>query len=246
MSWGRDLHLYDEVDSTNDEALNAVASGAGTGSVWLAKSQTRGRGRRGNVWHAAAGESLLVSCLLRYTGPGERFLGLSLVVGLALRQVVHSRFSPAAGAPEPVIKWPNDVLVAGKKIAGVLVETRTGPAGDLGTVIGVGLNLSAAEFPADLPAASSLRLLGAEEADLRLEVVLAEFLGALEKKVGLFLERGFAPFASELARADYLKGRALRVGKAEGRGGGFDAQGRLLIETHEGTVAVISGTVELL
>lgn len=259
VSWGRDLYLYDEVGSTNDEALNAVASGVPTGSVWLARNQKAGRGRRGNAWHAAAGESLLVSCLLRYTGRPERFLGLSLVVGLAVRQVVNSRLSSRrglalktgaaaldTGSAEPQIKWPNDVLVSGKKLAGVLVETRTGPSGELGTVIGVGLNLSTEEFPADLPPATSLRLLGAEDAELRLEVVLVEFLGALEKKLELFLVQGFAPFSSELAEADYLKGKPLRVGTAEGKGSGFDAQGRLLIETAEGTVPVISGTVQLL
>lgn len=246
VTWGRELHLFEEVGSTNDEALKAVLTRAPTGSVWLARSQTTGRGRRGSLWHDRPGESLLLSCLLRYTGPPERFLGLSLVVGLAVREAVLSRLS---GAPDDVrveIKWPNDVYVGGKKIAGVLVETRTGPSGELGTVIGIGLNLKSEDFPIDVPAATSLFLLGAEEAKIRPEVVLVVLLGALEKMLGVFLKQGFSPFAQELACADYLEGKLLRVGRIEGTGAGFDAEGRLLVATPEGVFPVISGTVELL
>lgn len=246
VTFGRELHLFDEVGSTNDEGLRAVASGAPTGSVWLARSQKSGRGRRGNVWHAAPGESLLVSCLLRYTGAPEKFQGLSLVVGLAVRDAVRHRLARVDAPPEPEIKWPNDVLVGGKKVAGILVETRTGPQGELGTVLGVGLNLGTKSFPAELSGATSLRLLGVEEAEIRLEVVLVEFLDALERRIGLFFDKGFPPFAPELSAADYLKGRALRVGKVEGVGSGFDEEGRLLIRTGENVHPVISGTVELL
>lgn len=246
MAWGRDLTLFEQVGSTNDQALEAIATAAPTGSVWLARSQTMGRGRRGNVWHAEPGESLLVSCLLRYTGPVERFLGLSLVVGLAVREVVRSRLSADPVDVVVQIKWPNDVFVNGKKIAGVLVETRAGPSGELGTVIGVGLNVSNERFPASMPAATSLRLLGAEEATIRLEVVLVEFLAALQKMLVLFLEQGLAPFSEQLDEADFLKGKALRVGRVHGVGAGLDADGRLLVETAAGEVPVISGTVELL
>jgi BirA family biotin operon repressor/biotin-[acetyl-CoA-carboxylase] ligase len=246
VSWGEDLFLYDEVGSTNDAALHGVAAGAPTGSVWLARSQTSGRGRRGNVWHAAPGESMLMSCLLRYTGDAQRFLGLSLVVGLAVREIVRARISELASAEEPQIKWPNDVLVGGKKIAGVLVETRSASSSELGTVIGVGLNLSTMHFPPELPPATSLRLLGAQEGELRLEIILVEFLCALERMLGRFLEQGFLPFAAELASADYLQGKLVHVGRVEGRGAGFDSEGRLLLASSLGIVPVISGTVELL
>lgn len=246
VTWGRELHLFEEVGSTNDEALKAVLTGAPTGSVWLARSQTNGRGRRGNVWHSQPGESLLFSCLLRYTGPAERFLGLSLVVGLAVRETVLSRLFGVSDDVRAEIKWPNDVYVGGKKIAGVLVETRTGPSGELGTVIGIGLNVKSEKFPSDVPAPTSLFLLGAEEAKIRPEVVLVEVLAALEKMLGVFLKQGFSPFEQELGGADYLKGKLLRVGRVEGKGAGFDAEGRLLVATPEGVLPVISGTVELL
>jgi BirA family biotin operon repressor/biotin-[acetyl-CoA-carboxylase] ligase len=244
-SFGAQLHLFEEIGSTNDEALRAVATRAPSGSVWLARSQKSGRGRRGNTWHAAPGESLLVSCLLRYRGPTERLLGLSLVVGLAVRDVVLSKLPVPSSGEGAKIKWPNDVFVRGKKVAGVLVETRSEPSGEIGVVMGVGLNITTERFPPELPAATSLRLEGAEEAAIRLEIMLVEFLGVLEKKLALFVESGLLPYVQELRAADYLKGKALRVGKVEGIGAGFDDDGRLLVKSEAGTVPVVSGTVEL-
>src|SRR5690606_6885391 len=158
--------LFEEVGSTNDEALKAVATRAPSGSVWLARSQSSGRGRRGNSWRAAPGESLLVSCLVRYGGPFERLFGLSLVVGLAVREVVESKL-PSWGVGAR-IKWPNDVFVGGKKVAGVLVETRAAQSGEIGIVVGVGLNLATEHFPPDLSTATSLRREGADDAAIRL------------------------------------------------------------------------------
>lgn len=245
-SFGGQLHLFEEIGSTNDEALRAVATRAPSGSVWLARSQKSGRGRRGNTWHAAPGESLLVSCLLRYRGPTERLLGLSLVVGLAVREVVLSKLPVPSSGEGAKIKWPNDVFVRGKKVAGVLVETRSEPSGEIGVVMGVGLNLTTERFPPELPAATSLRLEGAEEAAIRLEIVLVEFLGALERKLAIFLENGLAPFVQVLRDVDHLRGRCLRVGKVEGVGAGFDDEGRLLVRTAMGIVPVVSGTIELI
>jgi biotin-(acetyl-CoA carboxylase) ligase len=93
---------------------------------------------------------------------------------------------------------------------------------------------------------ASHRLLGAQEGELRLEIILVEFLCALERMLGRFLEQGFLPFAAELASADYLQGKLVHVGRVEGRGAGFDSEGRLLLASSLGIVPVISGTVELL
>ncbi len=246
LSWGESLTIYEQIGSTNDEALAAVASPAKDGSVYLAKNQTSGRGRRGNVWHAAPGDSLLFSLLLRYRGAVSEFMGLSLVVGLAVRSAVAKCLADEAhGVGTPAIKWPNDVYAQGKKLAGILVETRSGPSGELGTVIGVGLNVGMSEFPDGL-AATSLRLLGVSEAQRRLEVVLASLLEELERKIRLFSQRGLAPLLPELLLADYLQGRRVRVGKVEGDASGIDEQGRLLVLSAEGVVPVMSGTVDLL
>lgn len=244
VSWGQTLTLYDEIGSTNDEALAAVASPAQSGSIFLARSQTNGRGRRGNVWHGAPGDSLLLSCLLRYRGDVNRFMGLSLVVGLAVRKAVAERLVQLGPGDQPQIKWPNDVFADGKKLAGILVETRSGPSGELGTVIGVGLNVGMESFPDELQA-TSLRLLGASEAACRLEIVLADLLRSLEGQLELFVKSGLGPFLPDLSRADYLKGRHVRVGKVEGVASGIDEEGKLLIVGRRGVVPVMSGTVEL-
>lgn len=253
LAWGSPLTLLDRTPSTNDVALQAVQSNAaqpakGTGSTFVAHVQTEGRGRRGNTWQAGAGESLLCSVLVRLSGEAERMMGLSLVVGLAVRDVVQSRLEDRPdNRTLAQIKWPNDVLVDGKKIAGILVETRTRPTGDVAAVLGIGLNLHADSFPPDLPGATSLKLLGVKEERRGLEVVTADVLAALEKKVDAFLRQDFSLFLSELFAADFLHGRLIRVGKIEGRGSGFDTAGRLLIAGADGRVIpVISGTVELL
>src|SRR5690606_30823752 len=117
----------------------------------IAREQTAGRGRRGNTWLAEPGESLLISVLHRYRGETERLLGLSLVVGLAVRDAVqeclNSTNRTSSSSVRAQVKWPNDVLVSGKKIAGVLVETRTVGEREIGIVMGVGLNLHSRSFP---------------------------------------------------------------------------------------------------
>jgi BirA family transcriptional regulator, biotin operon repressor / biotin---[acetyl-CoA-carboxylase] ligase len=244
---GRNMHLLDRVESTNDSALLAAQSGEATGAVFIAREQTKGRGRRGNTWSAEPGQSLLMSVLYRYRGDTERLLGLSLVVGLAVRDAVQECLSTIPGNRILAqVKWPNDVLVSGKKISGVLVETRTTLEGEVGIVMGVGLNLHVKSFPADLPEATSLALLGVAQEDRRIERVTAHLLAALEKKLDAFFRQDFSPFLPELVDADYLHEKRIRVGQLEGRGSGFDTAGRLLILDERGQVVpVMSGTVEI-
>ncbi|MBV9949823.1 MAG: biotin--[acetyl-CoA-carboxylase] ligase, partial [Myxococcales bacterium] len=115
---GRPMALLASTTSTNDEAKLAAKDGAPHGATWVAEVQTAGRGRQGRAWVAPAGEGLLFSVLLREGRLLEpsRLPAVALVAGLAVRDAV-ARAAPAA---RPMIKWPNDVLVAGSKIAGVL------------------------------------------------------------------------------------------------------------------------------
>lgn len=246
--WGRPVRVFDTLPSTNDAALEAVNSDALTGIVWLAKEQSAGRGRRGNSWTAAPGECLMLSTLVRYNGPLERLAGMTLVVGLALRDLVcHCLAAEGIEQPRVEVKWPNDIMVDGKKLAGILVETRTNDQDQLGIVIGVGLNTLCAAFPPDLPSATSLRLLGLSEAACRPEPLLADFLKALEARFPRFLQTGIAPSAEELRSCDFLKGRQMRVGKHQGEGAGIDDDGQLLLLEESGSVRpVSSGHVELL
>ncbi len=244
LRWGRPVRLHEVIDSTNDLALSAVAGPDKTGIVFVARHQLAGRGRRGNAWLSPAGENLTLSMLLRLAGPDELASGFSLLVGLALRDVV-ARLLPSM--VQAAVKWPNDVLLDGKKCAGILVESRRGPDGQLGVVLGVGLNVHTTAFPTDLPDATSLRASGAPLEALAFEDLVLELLAALEERTARYLSAGLAPSLAELRQHDFLLGKRIRVGAIEGVADGIDERGRLLIRNSLGLVeATLTGHVELL
>ncbi|MET0794868.1 MAG: biotin--[acetyl-CoA-carboxylase] ligase [Polyangiaceae bacterium] len=234
--------MYEPVTgSTNDNALLAARAGAPHGSLFVADEQTAGRGRRGNTWLAAPGESLLFSVLLRPQLELPQVSALTLAIGLALRDAIAPLIAPLA-----LLKWPNDLYVAGKKLAGVLVESQLQGDRLQAVVVGVGLNVATREFPAEIAArATSLALLGA--ASLEREILLHELLNAVARRVDAYQRTGVAGILDELNAADALRDRRVRVDSLIGCGCGLDAQGRLLLLDDAGqTHAVSSGTVELL
>lgn len=248
VTWGRPVRAYDSLASTNDSALESISAGALTGIVFTAREQTKGRGRRGNAWSAAPGECLMLSVLVRYQGPLGRLAGISLVVGLCLRDVVLEVLGEEhRSKAEVLVKWPNDIMVAEKKLAGILVETRTESPLGCGIVIGVGLNTLCREFPLELrDVATSLFLLGVPASKCAPESLLVHFLKSLETRIPRFLQSGIASSTSELRACDYLKGKHLRVGHHSGFGDGLDEEGRLLLRQETGqVVAVSSGHVEV-
>lgn len=154
---GRRLLRFDELPSTNDHAASLSVDPANAGTVVIAGSQTRGRGQYGRVWQSRPGASLLLSALVFPPAALRRPVVLTAWAAVAVADAV----TEMTGA-EVRIKWPNDLLVGGKKVCGILIEQ------GLGTVVGVGLNLdqSADEFAAaGLPEATSLRMLCGHEID---------------------------------------------------------------------------------
>ena len=238
---GRPLMYQASTGSTNDDALLAARSGAPHGSVFVADEQTAGRGRRGHTWHAAPGESLLFSVLLRPKLELTQTSALTLAIGLALRDAI----TPLIASPA-LIKWPNDLLVGGKKLAGVLVESQLQGEQLRAVIVGVGLNVASQEFPQEIAArATSLAMLGATR--LAREPLLFELLEAIARRVQVYQERGVAGILSELNSADALRGRRVRVDAKSGVGVGLDEQGRLLLQDDSGVVQpILSGTVELI
>jgi BirA family transcriptional regulator, biotin operon repressor / biotin---[acetyl-CoA-carboxylase] ligase len=238
---GRLLMYQPVTGSTNDDALRAARSGAPHGSVFLADEQTAGRGRRGHAWLAAPGESLLFSVLLRPKLALSQTSALTLAIGLALRDAVAPLISAL-----PTIKWPNDLLVNDRKLAGVLVESQLQGEHLQAVVVGVGLNVATREFPAEIAAAAtSLSLLGAER--LEREALLFDVLDAIAIRVAGYEQHGVAGILPDLNAADALRGKRVRVDGTTGVGRGLDEQGRLLIEDDEQRQhAILSGTVEFL
>lgn len=143
---GREIH--DELDSTNSEALRRAAAGA-AGPLWiLARRQAAARGRRGRVWAMPPG-AFAASLLMRPDGPATQAALRSFVAALALREALVE----LTGRPEMfALKWPNDVLLAGRKLAGILLETGGPTGGPLALAIGVGVNLAVAPEAAALEA----------------------------------------------------------------------------------------------
>jgi BirA family biotin operon repressor/biotin-[acetyl-CoA-carboxylase] ligase len=227
-----------ETGSTNDDARRGAQAGAPHGAVFLADAQTQGRGRGGNAWHSPPGESLYLSILLRPNVAPGALPRLALVTGVAVARVVDALL------PEPQraqLKWPNDVHVAGKKLAGILVEAsfRGGALGAV--VVGLGLNVHTTSFPPELEArATSLQRLGASPLDR--SVLAARLCAAIGDASARFEACGLAPFLPELTERDALRGRALRVGDVSGMALGLDAEGRLLVRDEAGVLhAVVAG-----
>jgi BirA family biotin operon repressor/biotin-[acetyl-CoA-carboxylase] ligase len=216
-------------DSTNARARELAARGAPHGTLVTAEEQTAGRGRQGRTWSAPARRALLCSLIVRR--PPEL---LSLAAGVA---VAEAAAATAGETLVTTIKWPNDVLLGGGKLAGILVEGR--PQEDW-AVIGIGVNvaLDLAELPPELQGTAATLGLGAEA----IEPVLARLLEALDG--WLVASRG--DVLDAVRRRDALRGRTVRWAGGHGAAVGIDDRGRLLVEGEYGTSALDAGDVHLL
>ena len=210
-------------DSTNERAKQLATVGAPHGTLITADEQTAGRGRQGRVWTAPPRSAVLMSVVLREL---DERLPLAAAVAIA-----------GALPVEAAIKWPNDVWIQGRKVAGILVEGRPQEGW---AVLGVGLNVSTEDFPAELAeTATSLRLVGIE---VDTEAVLAGVLRSLDAWLG-------APPARILdawRERDALKGERVRWTGGEGVAAGIDDSGALRVETATGLVSLDAGEVHLL
>ncbi|HEU4634737.1 MAG TPA: biotin--[acetyl-CoA-carboxylase] ligase [Edaphobacter sp.] len=244
---GTVLHLR-SVGSTNTIALEAAQAGATTG-VWIADEQTAGRGRGGHSWHSAAGDGLYVSVLVTPRLPMRLALWISLATGMAVKDAVTKTTGVSAD-----IRWPNDLLVNGKKFGGILVETAVAPGDAGGTeaalryaVIGIGLNLNHRKFPEEIAnVATSLYLAGG--AHVRREPLLVELLRSLDRELNLLEVKGGSGLLERFtAASSWVQGKRVRVEEAGGYEGvtaGLDAHGFLQVDGNDGVRrTVLSGGV---
>jgi BirA family biotin operon repressor/biotin-[acetyl-CoA-carboxylase] ligase len=215
------LHLR-EVDSTNARARDLAHAGAPHGTLVTAAAQHAGRGRQGRRWAAPPGRALIMSLVLRDPPPL-----VTLAAAVAVADVCGERAR---------IKWPNDVLLDGRKVCGILVEGR--PM-DGWAVLGIGLNV--AVRPEDLPEELRERATGMGLEPDDIERVLADLLRALERRLAEPAETMLAAWRAR----DALRGRRIRWNGGEGTAAGIDDAGRLLVATATGTVALDAGEVHL-
>jgi len=230
-----DVDVVAECDSTNARLIERAEAGAGSGTVIAAERQTAGRGRMGRVWFSSPGDSLTFSLLWRFPR-GTPLGGLSLAVGMALAENLK-----ALGIVGVALKWPNDVLLDSRKLAGVLIELTASAA-----VIGVGLNL---RLPIDLPEDVRARSTALGR-DIDRNELLARLLASLHSMLDTFGTGGFKVLRERWLALNAYADAPVRIlseyaAPIDGRFAGVDADGALLLETAGGVQRVISGDVSL-
>ncbi|MEK0449531.1 MAG: bifunctional biotin--[acetyl-CoA-carboxylase] synthetase/biotin operon repressor [Verrucomicrobiota bacterium] len=223
----REIVVFEETSSTNDVASNLGRAGHPGDVAIFAERQTAGRGRFGRKWSSASHEGLWLSLLMRPELPLSHWPRLTTWAGVSVA---------AACGPKARIKWPNDVLIGGKKTAGILIESATDAAGNAFAVVGIGVNLNQTEFPPELSGlATSLRLAFGREIDR------AEFAAALLSELNARLNNLVTDFQSLLTDAEMrsaILGKWIELHSGSeifsGIAEGLDIDGNLLIRKADG------------
>ena len=240
------IHHYYRAGSTNTIALDAANLGAPEGSVFVAEQQTAGRGRGSNQWYSAESSGVYCSVILRPVLPPSDVLVLSLATGLAVQSAVQEIDSRVL----PDLKWPNDLLIQGKKFCGILTEMSAEATRVRHIVTGIGINVNQRQFPDDLAnTATSLQLATGTEWS-RVELCAA-LLKSLNHEYRNLLQNPDA--RTEILQrfeeqSSSARGRQVRVeenGGFEGVTDGLDARGFLRVRSHQRVHTVFGGTVRL-
>ncbi|MDW7709055.1 MAG: biotin--[acetyl-CoA-carboxylase] ligase [Deferrisomatales bacterium] len=244
---GRPARHCSSVDSTNREAERWAGAGAPEGALVLAERQTAGRGRLGRTWADLPGRSLLFSLLLRPPLPAAQTPPLTFAAAVALAEALARWVPPQALE----LKWPNDVLLGGRKVAGILLEMRAEGQRTEHVILGVGVNVEGdpAEYPTAIRDLCTTVAAWTCPPPRRSEVLCA-FLEAFESAYEDFLQTGLEALLPRWHRWFRLQGQAVRVqtpgGTVEGRAVGLGPTGSLLVDTGKGAPVreIFAGDVE--
>ncbi|MCL6417799.1 bifunctional biotin--[acetyl-CoA-carboxylase] ligase/biotin operon repressor BirA [Aestuariirhabdus sp. Z084] len=237
------LDLFSTLDSTNEYVLAQEC--AAKGYFCMSEHQSAGRGRRGRQWCSPFGANLYLSCLWEFAEGVAALEGLSLAVGLAVQRAIARETGSYMH-----LKWPNDLLWQGRKLAGILLEISGDPAGECRVVIGVGVNFRLTKAQRDLvdqPCADLSELPGKLPSKNRFA---ASLISELLRVLSSFERHGFKPFMDEWSQYDAFKGQVIsvQVGSGqwcEGVSHGVDQHGALQVDTDKGLISYRGGEVSL-
>jgi BirA family biotin operon repressor/biotin-[acetyl-CoA-carboxylase] ligase len=237
------IEIFPSVASTSGLLLERLRSGSEVHGIFVfAEQQTRGRGRRGRQWISPFGRNIYFSFGWMFDHGVARLGGLSLVIGIAVVRALR-RF----GLADVRLKWPNDLVVGGAKLAGILVDIDGDSSGPVSAVIGIGVNCS---MPSEFGKEIDQNWTDIEAhctVAISRNALAAQLLSSCVEALDEFCTRGFSPFLPEWNRMDALKGRSVEVAYASGplRGlaRGVDETGALLLETGDHVVSLSGGEV---
>ena len=240
---GRRIEYYEELESTNTEALRLALENAPEGTVVIADAQSEGRGRLDRIWESPPSLNLYLSVVLRPDIPAAASSLIPLMVGVAVADII-SKYGPG----QVRLKWPNDVLIDGKKICGILTEMRTKADRVHFIIVGIGVNINMRklDFPRGIrETATSLRILTECELD-RIDVAIRLF-ESLERWYRIFLSGGEAAIREKWLQYAELIGKRIEVvfksDTQRGTVAGLDENGALLLEGETGVQQVLAGDV---
>ncbi len=239
---GKHITVLPVIDSTNQYLMERIAQ-LQSGDACVAEYQNQGRGRRGRQWISPFGANLYLSLYWRLEQGPAAAIGLSLVIGIVMAEVLHN-----LGAQDVRVKWPNDLYLHDRKLAGILVEI-SGKAGDAAhLVIGIGINLAMRESP---DAVINQGWINLQEAGIEIDrnILAATLVNELRQALPLFERDGFAPFQKRWQMLDNYYNRPVKllIGEREIKGiaRGINDQGALLLEQDGEVKPYLGGEISL-
>jgi BirA family biotin operon repressor/biotin-[acetyl-CoA-carboxylase] ligase len=240
----RELTVLWDVDSTNRYLMNRVSSGCAPGSTCLAEMQTAGRGRRGREWVSPLGGNIYLSQLWKFNSGPAALSGLSLAAAIAVVRVIRDMGISQAG-----VKWPNDILVNGEKIAGILLEIQGESNGPTSVIVGIGLNVRLPDILArtiDQPYTSLEKLM---QKPVPRNKLAANLINELLNVYQEFNKSGFAAFVGEWSALDVFRNKKINLklpaGVLTGVSRGVDISGAIRLEQNGEMTSFQSGEVSL-
>ncbi|MDF2961764.1 MAG: biotin--[acetyl-CoA-carboxylase] ligase [Paenibacillus sp.] len=244
---GRNIHYYEQLGSTQTKAHELARLGAEEGTLVIAEQQTEGRGRMGRKWHSPKGKGIWMSIVLKPRIPLQFAPQLTLLVAVALCRAIRQVTSLPVG-----IKWPNDLLIDGKKISGILSESIAEDEKPLYVIVGVGIsaNLREDDYSEELrDVATSLQIESGKAVDRT--GLLCQFLEELEKLYAVFHDQGFAPIKLLWEALSVSLNRKVRTqtpqGLLEATAISLDESGALTVRLEDGSITKwYSGTIEFI